>query len=69
MPHFVKIPDRDELLNGEIFYRLKEAEIVIEQWRKQYNTIRPHSSRGYRSPAPQTLNPFLHPLETTQPMQ
>jgi putative transposase len=39
---------RDELLNGEIFYSLKEAQIVIEQWRKHYNTIRPHSSLGYR---------------------
>ena len=35
---------RDELLNGEIFYSLKEAQIVIEQWRKHYNTVRPHSS-------------------------
>ena len=35
---------RDELLNGEIFYSLKEAQVVIEQWRKHYNTIRPHSS-------------------------
>jgi putative transposase len=39
---------RDELLNGEIFYSLKEARVVIEQWRKHYNTIRPHSSLGYR---------------------
>jgi hypothetical protein len=38
---------RDELLNGEIFYSLKEAKVVIEQWRKYYNTIRPHSSLGY----------------------
>jgi hypothetical protein len=38
---------RDELLNGEIFYSLKEAQIVIEQWRKHYNTIRPHSSLNY----------------------
>ncbi|QND52680.1 IS3 family transposase (plasmid) [Phyllobacterium sp. 628] len=43
---------RDELLNGEIFYTLKEAQIVIENWRRHYNTIRPHSSLGYRSPAP-----------------
>ena len=46
---------RDELLNGEIFYTLKEAQILIEQWRIHYNTVRPHSSLGYRSPAPQTL--------------
>ena len=41
---------RDELLNGEIFYSLKEAQIVIEQWRKHYNTIRPHSALNYRPP-------------------
>lgn len=46
---------RDELLNGEIFYCLKEAKAVIEQWRRHYNTKRPHSSLNYRSPAPQTL--------------
>jgi transposase InsO family protein len=38
---------RDELLNGEIFYSLKEAQVVIEKWRKHYNTVRPHSSLGY----------------------
>lgn len=43
---------RDELLNGEIFYSLKEAQIVIEQWRVEYNTERPHSALGYRPPAP-----------------
>jgi transposase InsO family protein len=43
---------RDECLNGEIFYSLKEARVVIEQWRKFYNTERPHSSLGYRPPAP-----------------
>ena len=46
---------RDELLNGEIFYTLKEAQIVIEAWRRHYNTIRPHSSLGYRPPAPEVL--------------
>ena len=60
---------RDELLNGEIFYSLKEAKIVIEQWRKHYNTIRPHSSLGYRPPAPQTMNPFLTPLDQAMQMQ
>ena len=39
-------------MNGEIFYSLKEARIVIEQWRKYYNTERPHSALGYRPPAP-----------------
>ena len=40
---------RDECLNGEIFYSLKEAQVVIEQWRVQYNTVRPHSALGYRA--------------------
>jgi len=48
---------RDELLNGEIFYTLREAQVLIEQWRVQYNTIRPHSSLGYRPPAPETHYP------------
>src|ERR1700693_5963377 len=43
---------RDECLNGEIFYSLKEAQIVIEKWRVEYNTRRPHSALGYRPPAP-----------------
>lgn len=46
---------RDELLNGEIFYTLKEAKIMIESWRRHYNTVRPHSSLGYRPPAPQVI--------------
>jgi len=46
---------RDELLNGEIFYTLKEAQILIERWRQEYNTIRPHSSLGYRPPAPEVI--------------
>ena len=49
---------RDELLNGEIFYTLKEAQIVIEEWRKHYNTVRPHSALGYRPPAPETIIPL-----------
>jgi len=49
---------RDELLNGEIFYSLKEAQIVIEEWRKHYNTKRPHSALGYLSPAPETIVPM-----------
>lgn len=47
---------RDELLNGEIFYTLKEARIMIESWRIHYNTVRPHSSLNYRPPAPQTIH-------------
>ena len=48
---------RAELLNGEIFYNLKEASTVIEQWRQHYNTIRPHSALGYRPPAPESIIP------------
>jgi transposase InsO family protein len=46
---------RDELLNCEIFYTLKEAQVLIEQWRIHYNTLRPHSSLDYRPPAPETI--------------
>jgi putative transposase len=46
---------RDELLDGELFYSLAEARIVIESWRQHYNTLRPHSSLGYRPPAPHTV--------------
>jgi len=46
---------RDELLNGEIFYSLKEAKVLIERWRIHYNTVRPHSSLGYRPPAPEAM--------------
>jgi len=48
---------RDELLNREIFYSLKEAQVLIEQWRRHYNEVRPHSSLGYRPPAPQVIVP------------
>jgi putative transposase len=46
---------RDELLNGEIFYTLQEAQVIIESWRRHYNTVRPHSSLGYRPPAPEAF--------------
>jgi len=49
---------RDELLNGELFYTLKEAQIIIEKWRKHYNTRRPHSALGYRPPAPESIIPM-----------
>jgi putative transposase len=55
---------RDELLNGEIFYSLEEAKVIIEGWRRHYNTLRPHSSLGYRAPAPQVL---LWPAAQPQP--
>ena len=48
---------RDELLNGEIFDTLLEARVITEQWRKYYNTKRPHSSLGYRPPAPEAILP------------
>ena len=44
-------------LNGELFYTLREAQVLIERWRVFYNTERPHSSLGYRPPAPETLLP------------
>jgi transposase InsO family protein len=46
---------RDELLNGEIFYTLREAKVLVERWRKHYNTTRPHSSLGYKPPAPESV--------------
>src|SRR5262249_52766205 len=48
---------RDELLDGEIFYTLREAQIVIESWRRHYNMIRPHASLGYKPPAPEVFVP------------
>ena len=50
---------RDELLDGEIFYSLKEARIVIESWRHHYNSVRPHESLGYKAPAPEVFVPAL----------
>ena len=56
---------RDELLNGEIFYSLRGAQIIIEKWRNHYNTKRPHSALGYRPPTPETIitmdqTPIIH---------
>jgi putative transposase len=48
---------RDELLDQEIFYSLREAEVLIERWRQHYNTVRPHSALGYRPPAPEAVSP------------
>jgi transposase InsO family protein len=59
---------RDECLNGEIFYSLKEAQIVIERWRVEYNTERPHSALGYRPPAPAAYSPLALPNSIPQPM-
>ena len=46
---------RDELLNGEILYTLREAKVLFENWRVHYNTIRPHSALGYRPQAPEAI--------------
>ena len=46
---------RDELLNRETFMTLKEAKVLIEQWRREYNQVRPHSARGYLPPAPEAF--------------
>ena len=54
---------RDELLNREIFYSLKEVQILTESWRREYNNFRPHSSLGYRPPAPQVIKTRTVPAE------
>jgi putative transposase len=51
----VRLLPKAELLNGEIFYSLAEARIVIETWRRFYNTKRPHSSLDYQPPAPEVV--------------
>ena len=58
---------RDECLNGEIFYSLKEAQVVIELWRVEYNTRRPHSALGYRPPVPAAYSPLVTPRPVPQP--
>ena len=50
-----------ELLDREIFYTLSEAKILIERWRREYNTFKPHSALGYRPPAPETMEPKSEP--------
>jgi len=50
---------RDELLDGEVFFTLREAEVVIESWRRHYNAVRPHASLDYRAPAPEVFVPAL----------
>ena len=56
---------RDELLNREIFTTLIEAKILIEQWRWEYNHVRPHSALRYRPPAPEAIMPVLMPVTLT----
>jgi len=58
---------RDELLDGEIFYSLAEAKIVIESWRRHYNTVRPHGSLGYKPPAPEVFVPAMAARTALQP--
>jgi transposase InsO family protein len=58
---------RDELLDGEIFYTLREAKIVIESWRRHYNAVRPHASLGYRPPAPEVFVPALAAWPSARP--
>lgn len=58
---------RDELLDGEIYYSLAEAKIVIESWRRHYNTVRPHGSLGYKPPAPKVFVPAMAARATAQP--
>jgi putative transposase len=55
---------RDELLDGDIFYTLREAQIVIESWRRHYNAVRPHATIGYRAPTPEVFVPALAPPAT-----
>jgi putative transposase len=63
---------RDELLNGEIFTTLLEAKVLVERWRQEYNTFRPHSSLKYKPPAPEAWLPLplgsapLHPVATME---
>jgi len=59
---------RNELLDGEIFYGVREAQALVDQWVRHYNTTKPHSSLGYKPPAPevrinsamQNLQPMVH---------
>ena len=48
---------RDELLDREIFYTLTETKVLIERWRREYNTVRPQGALGYRPPAPEAVRP------------
>ena len=57
---------RDELLNREVFDTLLEAKVLVERWRQTYNSVRPHSSLGYRAPAPESLQPCSFVSATPQ---
>lgn len=58
---------RDELLDGEIFYSLREAQIIIESWRRHYNTVRPHGSINYKPPAPDVFVPAFAAWPAAKP--
>lgn len=58
---------RDELLDGEIFYTLAEAKIIVESWRRHFNIVRPHGSLGYKPPAPEVFIPAMTARATAQP--
>ena len=58
---------RDELLDGEIFHSLAEARIIIENWRRHYNTVRPHGSLAYKPPAPEVFVPAMAARAAPQP--
>ena len=60
---------QDECLKREIFYSLREAQVVIGAWKDHYNRVRPHSSLGYRPPAPVTLQAVARQLPTPAAMQ
>jgi putative transposase len=57
---------RDELLDREVFDTLLEAKVLVERWRQMYNTVRPHSSLGYRPPAPEATQPCSFASATPQ---
>lgn len=57
---------RDELLNGEIFYTLREAQVMIEAWRRHYNAVRPHGSLGWKPPAPEAIVMPAWPIKRAQ---
>ncbi|MFC5509197.1 IS3 family transposase [Bosea massiliensis] len=58
---------RDELLDGEIFYTLAEAKIIVESWRRHFNTVRPHGSLGYKPPAPEVFVSAMAARAAAQP--
>jgi putative transposase len=57
---------RDELLNREQIDTMREAQVLLEQWRQHYNTRRPHSSLGYRPPAPEAKPPAIMPMAVAE---